>query len=162
MPLGKDEAVAVGPVGVLGVMPQEPAEIEGRHDLGRRQRTAGMTRAGLGRHLQDVLADRLGAVQQGVQVIGHRHILLAGKIPGSSTEHRLRSASVAQACPVSSSRNVHIRLDFACTSSFKLNDFGSNGARGSSPLSCISRVLRRPSPLRSRPVRLEQPRPSRY
>ena len=54
VPLGEDEAVAVGPVGVLGVVPQKATEIEGRHDLDGRQRTAGMTRARLGRHLQDV------------------------------------------------------------------------------------------------------------
>ena len=76
MPLGEDEPVAVRPVGILGVVPQEPAEVEGRHDLGGRQRAAGMARAGLGRHLQDVFPDRLGAGQQGVKVIGHRCILL--------------------------------------------------------------------------------------
>ena len=42
MPLGEDEPVAVGPVRVRRIVPQEPAKIEGRHDLDGRQRAPGM------------------------------------------------------------------------------------------------------------------------
>ena len=86
MPLGEDEPVAVGPVRVLGVVPEEPAEIEGRHDLGRRQRAAGMPRAGLGRHPQDVFPDRLGPRQQGVKVVGHRCFLLDVRARGRRSQ----------------------------------------------------------------------------
>ena len=81
VPLGEDEAVAVGPVGVLGVVPQDSAEIEGRHDLGGRQRAAGMARARLGRHLQNVCPDRFGPGQECVKVVGHSGFLLDNRVP---------------------------------------------------------------------------------
>ncbi len=93
MPLGENEPVAVGPVRVLGIVPQESAEIQGRHDLDGRQRAAGMPRAGLGRHLQNVLPDRFGSSQKSIEIVGHRSFLADS--PGSSSiQACVRSACV--------------------------------------------------------------------
>ena len=103
MPLGEDEPVAVRPVGVLGVVPQEPAEIERRHDLDGRQRAAGMPRAGLGRHPQDVFPDRLGTGQQGVKVIGHGCNLLLEQI-------RKQTPMRPSECTCNGSRSAKLQL----------------------------------------------------
>src|SRR5688500_18186132 len=57
--LAEDEAVALGPFGVLRVVPHQSAEVEGDGDLDRRQRAGGVAGAGGRGAGDDVLADGL-------------------------------------------------------------------------------------------------------
>ncbi len=65
MPLREDEAVPVGPSAGSSRRGGGSRRNRARHHFGRRQRAAGMPRAGLGRHPDNrIPADRLGPGQQ--------------------------------------------------------------------------------------------------
>jgi len=56
VPLRQEETVPVGPSRVARVDPQD-VEVEGRHDVGRREGPAGVTGLGLVDHVEDAGAD---------------------------------------------------------------------------------------------------------
>ena len=72
MALRKDEAVPVLPCGVGRVVPHGSAEVEDGHEVGRRQRSAGMARTGRRRHLDDVEPEMVRDPLQ-LNGVGHGH-----------------------------------------------------------------------------------------
>ena len=90
-----------------------------------------MARAGLGRHPQDVLPDRLAAFEQCIDVLGHDWILLISDGPPKNDQaQRLPGGSRTIAQP-SASHNIDNRRGFHRVPSSKLNGSKGDRARGS-------------------------------
>ena len=64
MALRQDEAVAVGPLGVLRIVSQHASEIERGDDVDGGERASGMSAVGGGDHLDDVHAQRARDVRE--------------------------------------------------------------------------------------------------
>src|SRR5262249_14952689 len=87
--LAQDEAVALGPVGVLRVVAQDAAEVQGGGDLDGRQRRRRVARAGGGGAEDDVLADGPGFGLQVREGSGGGHGAVLRGVPLVPSHRRL-------------------------------------------------------------------------
>jgi hypothetical protein len=72
---GKDEPVAIGPMGIFRIVPHH-VEKQRDYDVGRRQRSAWMPRTGFGNHLDRRAAHALRDCSQFRGITGFLHGLI--------------------------------------------------------------------------------------
>ena len=76
VPLGKDEPVVVGVLGVIQVVPEAAPEHEAGHQFGGRQGRRGVAGAGLGGHGENIIAHQGGQFLQMLQLLRLGHVAL--------------------------------------------------------------------------------------